>query len=700
MDFVAEPFDQRVELHWSLPEEYVGCTVRRSQTSTPKTVEEGDFVYRGSSWKLTGIDSDRGLQNGVTYFYSLFPIDRQGRYKDPLTTSITPTPKAASPNLLFNPRFQEGLNGWKIEEPRGSYDLTSGHLRMYAQPSVDSTLSQRITNLKPKTLYTATMHAKSTSDKMAYTLSIDGDIQQKAQGFGPLTYHYIDKRLTGYWKVIRFVFWTDEKANPEVTFSIVGPKVAESSKSIFVEYDNLALQEGLLPMPKAALDPKHPLVKPLKPISLPKVGENLIRPHWQLSRATEKDGLIILSPGQDFAASATQLSPYYLRSGKHLLRAYAKVDPNTTALLSIEDGDYYQSIEVKSPDWTEIQIPIEGEWIHPLITYYVPKRQGFAYIKEMQLDATGEEWYPTKEPYPKMQLEPKVWDFTLQKFNPDELMVFSGFNSRPENLSFVDEGLRFTAYGQKRLEGAMILTREYFASGRYDIWLKIGPVYDEQGMIMHGQKPFGCSFPFFTFGYTSYMDGQPQWYDSPSPIRNSEIDIEIPADVPEDPKRCPPAIFWTNGRLNAYGGQRGGIHTNISMHEKTPDETDLADGAFHQLTIEWNSGEEKEDGTRKPGWIHWYVDGKLWGKLEGADYGFDNIPYRCCRIFTGAWFPTDGYGPSYCQDSGWAGTANWYRAEFIVKKIEYTPLKSMPTRDAWFPETDPDQVWNPKFYPK
>lgn len=717
MNFTADAFDQRVELHWSPVQEVAGYTIRRSVSGPPASPYDGDFVYIGSGWQLTGLNSDRGLENGTTYFYSIFPLGNSGLFGPPQTLSATPKKMEEPKNLLLNPNFQNDFTGWKIIQPEGSYDLTGNGLKMVSSATVASQIEQTVTGLKPKTLYTATMHAFGSNPEMAYTMSIDGDIQQQEQyfccprkkGFGPITYSYIDETLTGYWKLFRFVFWTGEETSPEVTITLLGPKVKEASSSIYVEYSDLALQEGLLPMPDAPLDPKHPFVKPNKPLALPGAGENLIVSHWNLVRATDANGVITLAPSQDFTAEAVQLSPYYLKSGTHTLTAMAKVEPGKIAYLTLSDaeGDFSKQVKITSNEWTAVSIPFEGEWIQPLITFSGYKQQGNhwnAQLKEVELKATGYEWIPTANPDPQMQLEPKTWDFTLGQFDPDEWMVFGRMNSYPQNLSFVSDGLQFTAYGQKAtknpLQAAVIATRDYFASGRYDVWLKVGPVYDAKGNVMPGKRPFGCSFPVWPFGYIYYMDGQPQWYDSPSPIRNSEIDIEIPADAPAEKSKCPPDIRWTNGRLNCYGGQRGGISSNITMHTQMPNDIDIADGAFHKLSIVWDSGSENGGGERTAGSIHWYIDDQLWGSWAGATYGFDNVPYRCCRFYVGGWFPIGEYGPPGCKDTGWAGTADWYRAEFTVQKIEYTPPLVRPSRDSWEPETDPDQVWNPKFYPK
>lgn len=346
---------------------------------------------------------------------------------------------------------------------------------------------------------------------------------------------------------------------------------------------------------------------------------------------------------------------------------------------------------------------VEGDFDKIYVQYTnIGVQKGVQPMPDRALDRA----HPLKEmeiehPCPKLQANSKVWDFTKGVFDPDQIAVSDQKNSVPENLALSEQGLMITAYGDQDekhpRQGSIIMTRDYFCSGRYDVWVKIGPVFDKDGEVLEGQHPIGCCFAMWPFSYIQYMDGQPQWYDQPSCVRNSEIDIEMPGNVSKD-ETCPPPIFWHSGRLNAWGGQRGGIGGDAQQHLTMPDGINGADGKFHKYTIEWYAGDDIDDGSRIAGWVKWYIDDKLWGELHGNTYGFDDIPYRCCRFSLGAWFPSAGYGSEKCRVDGWAGSANWARAQFIVQKIEYTPLKS--NRNRWESESFPNYIWSPDRYPK
>ena len=296
-------------------------------------------------------------------------------------------------------------------------------------------------------------------------------------------------------------------------------------------------------------------------------------------------------------------------------------------------------------------------------------------------------------------------EWTFEKgLDPDSWLILDKMGSDPKNISTDKEGnLVLTAWGKQSKEnpltGAVLFSKKEFGSGRFDMWAQIGPVYNEEDKAVPESLFQGASFTFWTFHFQHYLDGQPQWYDDPSPIRNSEIDWEMPGDYPKG-ARAPifpycPLISWKNSRFSAWGGQRGGEEEgNVTMHVPFPSQIDVRDGAFHQYTFVWHSGFEKENGRRDPGYIEWYFDtgeelnpNNRVAKWVGDDYGFDNIPDVAGNIAFSTWFPITkgGYGPQTCLEDGWAGSSNWLRAEFKIKKVRYTPFSHThkPNRDRW-----------------
>lgn len=353
-------------------------------------------------------------------------------------------------------------------------------------------------------------------------------------------------------------------------------------------------------------------------------------PNWVFYEAEKvvngTENTIQLNPSSSIISFAQQISPYFLTPGGtgHTLRCKAKVsESGKVASLTVytANGSFGSTSLVTSTDWEEITINIQNSnYLKPIIYVEADNSQGnnwTAHFKEFSINATGNEWLAIPNPNPPFQLNEKEWTFGTG-LNSDDWIVSTNLNSQAENLSISESGnLKITAYGNqapanKQKSATLVATREYFPSGRFDFWIKVGPVLDSAGEVVPNVSPIGAAFACFPFHFNHFVDGEPHWYDEPSSIRNSEIDWEMPADNPPgntdpNPPFCP-IISWENVRCNSWGGQRGGESGNIEMHNAYPNSINMADGAFHQLTIIWNNGEEKGNSTRNKGYIEWYID--------------------------------------------------------------------------------------------
>ncbi len=197
----------------------------------------------------------------------------------------------------------------------------------------------------------------------------------------------------------------------------------------------------------------------------------------------------------------------------------------------------------------------------------------------------------------------------------------------PENIELINGiGARFhghgdlytgpvdgatTALGNGKIRvGACIATKDYYASGNYEVYAKLTP-----GMIN----------AFWTFHYIedpSYQNGG---------IKNTEIDFEFPASPTSTPSEIP---FYTGNKhiiddmnLNTWGGLCNGEGVHSSLRHNTP-AVDLSQG-FHLYTIEWHTG-----GNGITPVVRWYVD----GALVKEEYDPIYVGFRAARFWLGVWY--------------------------------------------------------------
>ena len=182
--------------------------------------------------------------------------------------------------------------------------------------------------------------------------------------------------------------------------------------------------------------------------------------------------------------------------------------------------------------------------------------------------------------------------------------------------------------------GACAVTRDYFASGRYEIRAKVAPA-----------KGVCCTM--WTFEYEEIYDkNDPEFQGSGSYyVVNHEIDIEMPGR----PSSANKDISYEYALCNTWIGEKGSEYT--ASHMKLPQRQD--DGNFHTYRFDWHSG--SEDGTIRPR-VEFYFDGVL------VQINYTHIPFKAGRFWVGAWFPR-----------GWAGTPNFDTSVFEVDWVKITP---------------------------
>jgi len=187
--------------------------------------------------------------------------------------------------------------------------------------------------------------------------------------------------------------------------------------------------------------------------------------------------------------------------------------------------------------------------------------------------------------------------------------------------------------------GAAIATREYFASGSYEVVAKVAPV-------------FGACSAIWTFEYEEYYPGDPKYDElsvtglEPYVTENHEIDIEMPTandDFAEPSFQAARFNTWTTEK----------VHNDNFM--TLPAAQD--DGAFHTYRFDWHTGGGE---TAR---VEFYIDGELLHTSTEA------IPKKAGRFWLGLWFPAGN-----ADSSGWTGAANFDTAVFEIDSVKITPF--------------------------
>lgn len=253
----------------------------------------------------------------------------------------------------------------------------------------------------------------------------------------------------------------------------------------------------------------------------------------------------------------------------------------------------------------------------------------------------------------------------------------------PENVSVSNGTLKLEGHGNlytgdvkganKNLSGgvrtgAAIATREYYASGSYEVVAKVAP-------------ELGACSAIWTFEYEEYYPDDPEYKAAGGTgayaTVNHEIDIEIPtaSDSHEEPS-------FSSARFNTYVRE----NKYTSKFYDLPESVD--DGEFHTYRFDWHTGDDDEQAR-----VDFYVDG------EHLYTSTTNIPTNASRLWIGIWFPcgkdsdNDGYG-----DTGWTGTADFDTTVFEIDSVKITPYHE--TGDTVGNETYGKNGWAADSFPE
>ena len=181
----------------------------------------------------------------------------------------------------------------------------------------------------------------------------------------------------------------------------------------------------------------------------------------------------------------------------------------------------------------------------------------------------------------------------------------------------------FDESGKERFTrvGACAVTRDFFASGRYEIRAKVAPV----------------------LGVCSAM-----WTYAGGTNKNQEIDFQMPGR----PASANENIDFGHALCNTICGEKNYECQKafVSLAESQDD------GNFHTYRFDWHTG-GADHGTNITARVEFYVDGVL------VRTNTSHVPTRAARFWVGAWFPKD-----------WAGTPSFDTRIFEVDWVRITPF--------------------------
>lgn len=609
------------------------------------------------------------------------------------------------------------------------YDGTNG-LRLVPGPGITAQAVQRIEGLQPRNRYTVMAKVRTSNRLCPPILAIRNGAQiDKASG-------YTSIEEEGRWVEERFEFFTDEGS----TAVDLVLQAWQTTETAVIHVDEIRLLEGRQPAPSPE-DWQGSFGGPPSITVQPAPGDNIVgngdfsgsdSGPWapgieaEIVETSIGQAMRLLST-EDTSRARQAIDLALAPNTTYRLSAMAKVDPGVVAsMYLVGSSDFFTTTPIDNTDWARIDIDFTtgDAWVSNLkLTLENWKNQpGAAWFTDVSMEATGTEWSPTTDLVP-VPVDGFVETFDSGSLDRDRWLIsrkaWGGDNGgvSPLNCSLVhdiDDGqpiiaLRMQANGdlydgpiehegRSTRVGAAIATRQYYASGRYEVRARVAP---ELGVVT----------AFWPFHYIDFYPGQDGHWHEPNPRRNTEIDWEFPTDLRGNEAEAeaegidPNAIAFTNARSNSWGGQfggEGGEHKGRfllrnSFGEVVDIAVDSREGIYHDYAIEWHSGSDLGDNgvTRdEPGCVRWYFDDVLIDELYDVEFGQGNVPYRAARFWIGAWFPAAGY----LGEVGWGGSPDFDETELLIASVSITPFYE--PRDSWETETVPNLAWaTPDEYP-
>ncbi|MDG2381463.1 MAG: glycoside hydrolase family 16 protein [Pirellulaceae bacterium] len=570
----------------------------------------------------------------------------------------------------------------------GSVAVVSGmdgesSLELLPAATESSRAIQIIEGLRPQTLYTFSARVRTEGESVWASFGVDQGTQlpktNAAQG--------------DQWQEKRFVFYTATDST-EVRLFLE----AYQGQTGNVYFDDLRIVEGVLPLPVPSEGGEWP-IPPALPV-LVSAGDEMVAnadfaaglEQWVSDHAVWQtdDGntTVTLTATAEESARAVQDIPYALAPNTtYTLTAMASVEGSGATIAVRDRADLNADLQLfsGSDEHVSISFTTGGSYRHVRVVLEQYKgSDGSLSVQNVSLRAQGGEWLDTPQPDQEPTTEILYDDFGDGLDLESWLVVdkaWGGDNGGlvPENVEIKDGLLLLHAHGddyegevvghndRTTRVGAGIATRDYYASGRYEVRARIPEVT-------------GAASAFWTFHYVEHFPSEEAYWEEPSRVRNSEIDWEFPTSLQNGSSHDP--ISFDNARVNSWGGKLGGEGAHHPGRVEV-----VNDGQFHTYGIDWHSGGDGELPR-----VIWTIDGDEVYRHEGALFGQDNIPTQASRFWLGIWFPSAGYKEQlegvYVDRVGWAGDPDFSEATLEIDWVRITPFNEV--NDRWEPETWPN----------
>ena len=585
-----------------------------------------------------------------------------------------------SRNLVKRGNFEENLDGdWVLSGDVDVIDVDNNKvLKLTASPDQSARITQYIEGLKPETLYTFSTRVRTNNSWASF--GVDQGVQQAKT----------NSAKGDQWQEKRFIFYTESDSTKARLFL-----EAYQGESGEVLFDDVYVVEGVLPLPNASSNEGW-----RSPPELPELvedGDEMILNHdfseglnkWVTDHANWlANGQLTLAATQDETGRAVQDIPFALAPNtSYTLHARAKATGEGATIGITDRDELTASLQINNSEYTDLELSFttddEYRKIRVVLEQYKGS-EGELSIENISLLAEGGEWLDTPEPIPAMTTDILFDDFN-SALDPQKWLVvdkaWGGDNGGlvPENVKLNDGLLLLHAHGdeyngdvvghneRKTRVGSGIATRDYYASGRYEVRARI-------------PEEYGAASAFWTFHYIEHFPSETEYWEEPSRVRNSEIDWEFPTALQDGSSHDP--ISFDNARLNSWGGELGGEGAHHPGRIQV-----ISDGEFHTYGIDWHSGDE---GTTPA--VIWSIDNVEVYRHEGLSFGQDNVPSAASRFWLGIWFPAAGYKElidgEYVDRVGWAGNPSFDETTLEIDWVRITPYNE--ANDRWLNETWPN----------
>jgi len=604
---------------------------------------------------------------------------------EPPVGPIAPGPDEAG-NWVQGGAFTDLLHpAWTMAGSVAVVPGSDGNTAVQLLPAAteSSRAEQIIRGLRPETLYTFATRVRTEGEGMWASFGVDLGTQL------PKT----NAASGDAWQEKRFVFYTGT-GSTEVRLFLE----AYQGQTGKVYFDDVRIIEGTLPLPAppAGTEWAEP---PQLPV-LVAAGEEMIanadftagldqwvsdHTAWQTA---EGNATITLVATDEESARAVQDIPFALAPNTtYTMTALARAEGSGATIAVRDRGDLDAAVQISAGEYENLSISFTTGSTNRHVRVVLEQYKGSGgslSVQNVSLLAEGGEWLDTPQPAQDPTTEILYDDF-VAGLDPETWLVvdkaWGGDNGGlvPENVEIQDGVLLLHAHGdgydgdvvghndRTTRVGAGIATRDYYASGRYEVRARI-------------PESSGAASAFWTFHYVEHFPSEEEYWEEPSRVRNSEIDWEFPTALQTGEAHDP--ISFDNARVNSWGGKLGGEGAHHPGRVEV-----INDGEFHTYGIDWHSGGDGELPR-----VIWTIDGEEVYRHEGALFGQDNIPSQASRFWLGIWFPASGYKEQiegeYVDTVGWAGNPDFSEATLEIDWVRITPFNEV--NDRWEPETWPN----------